>query len=888
MAILSKNGSRLQIDQEVGIPIGLISAITDNNKVALINTITANEILKPTLYTELQKENGDYFTGKVDFLTWFNGFSTGNSVALPIAQSDVQGLNERFSSIENAIISVTLYEAKQSGTTQGSLATQTGIQILRDTFTGADLDITGVGGDGYPNNETLLDLSDNIVTANFDPIDQPPNWVLDTPDSGGTNYALHFRVRGSRSDIDTYLTNNPQYGIIDAQGISFLGLNEAYLNGSSIFLSSDKGEIEIKDAVSSIGDLLSIKNNDDTTTYFRLSSAELELKELDLLTEKVFVAQPIGDNSPVFTIKDELQNFILRLNVLAPNTFGVTKSLELKNTDIVVENGSIFWGEQVIGTNRVGQKAILNNQNANSSGGLLNVIDANGNKLIQFGNAALNFANTSSTRYVLRFFDHSGESGGGRLRDESINAGRLTALFDSRTGHIVIDKNNTNNQLAIQENIGLRIFDGVQSTSSTTGDIVTSGGIGVGGNVNILGNANAANILGNLVPVRQNNYASLLNNIDASKVYFIDGVVDIGSLTISTQNLLSITGYNSSVSQIISSASNATLIGSPTGGNSDIRITNVSFSASGSSSKVFDLLDSDGTHSITLNDVGFVNCTSKGFIEGFNLYVEQFTANVGGTPTITFDGDIGGVRITVCSAFNMNNFTSFFIAGVNLSISGRFITDINIDLPQTGAFFDFSDTHFTNDEAFQINNANITRQGVLNASDTTIYPNVKNDSVKSLWKENAGLPNTVKSIELNITTQVKTPIATRNVFVDLLGTYQVNVNTHWDSPSNGVVRLLTSSGQYKLSAYYILDSLPNNNLMLRLVKSTDNGATFTQVVRDIEIIVNSIVGVRDVAFLSLNFPINANKNDQFKWQVANLTASNDIIAEKSSFYYITE
>ena len=277
MAILSKNGSRLQIDQEVGIPIGLISAITDNNKVALINTITANEILKPTLYTELQKENGDYFTGKVDFLTWFNGFSTGNSVALPIAQSDVQGLNERFSSIENAIISVTLYEAKQSGTTQGSLATQTGIQILRDTFTGADLDITGVGGDGYPNNETLLDLSDNIVTANFDPIDQPPNWVLDTPDSGGTNYALHFRVRGSRSDIDTYLTNNPQYGIIDAQGISFLGLNEAYLNGSSIFLSSDKGEIEIKDAVSSIGDLLSIKNNDDTTTYFRLSSAELEL-----------------------------------------------------------------------------------------------------------------------------------------------------------------------------------------------------------------------------------------------------------------------------------------------------------------------------------------------------------------------------------------------------------------------------------------------------------------------------------------------------------------------------------------------------------------------------------------------------------------------------------
>ncbi len=119
---------------------------------------------------------------------------------------------------ENQLTTYTLYETISTGTTSGSLATQTGIQIIRDSFGGADLDISEIGQDNYPNSETVLDSLGDIVTANFNPIDTPPDWQLDNLDSGGNDYALIFRVRGTRKDLTTYLQNNTQYFFIDDRG----------------------------------------------------------------------------------------------------------------------------------------------------------------------------------------------------------------------------------------------------------------------------------------------------------------------------------------------------------------------------------------------------------------------------------------------------------------------------------------------------------------------------------------------------------------------------------------------------------------------------------------------------------------------------------------------
>lgn len=117
----------------------------------------------------------------------------------------------------NQIVTYTLYETINTGTLSGSLETQTGIEILTDTFEGADLDVSQISSQGYPTFETVRDSGNNIVTANFNPVDTPPDWQLDNPDTNGSDYALIFRVRGTRQDLQAYITNHG-YSFIDDRG----------------------------------------------------------------------------------------------------------------------------------------------------------------------------------------------------------------------------------------------------------------------------------------------------------------------------------------------------------------------------------------------------------------------------------------------------------------------------------------------------------------------------------------------------------------------------------------------------------------------------------------------------------------------------------------------
>lgn len=88
---------------------------------------------------------------------------------------------------------------------------QTGIEIIRDSFQGADLNLSKLGGDLFPTGVGVEDTLGNPVFATFNPIDTPPNWQINTSDTNGEDYALIFRVRSTRGNLTTYLKNNPEY-----------------------------------------------------------------------------------------------------------------------------------------------------------------------------------------------------------------------------------------------------------------------------------------------------------------------------------------------------------------------------------------------------------------------------------------------------------------------------------------------------------------------------------------------------------------------------------------------------------------------------------------------------------------------------------------------------
>ena len=217
--------------------------------------------------------------------------------------------------------------------------------------------------------------------------------------------------------------------------------------------------------------------------------------------------------------------------------------------------------------------------------------------------------------------------------------------------------------------------------------------------------------------------------IDSTKVYVVSNV-DMGTTSIEVPiGGINIVGYTFDVSNLFSSEDNYTMFTSPVGGSGNILIENCSLSTSGTSSSVFASVDSDGTHAIELNKVNFNNCTSLGYMEDYRQVLENGTGRFGGTPELELKGAMNGFSVNTSIVRGLGNIISLYKTGAGLLFSGRFITNINCDLPAIGALFDFSDSEFTNHDSLVVNGAYITRQGVINTDDLSVHPNINESSV---------------------------------------------------------------------------------------------------------------------------------------------------------------
>lgn len=383
--------------------------------------------------------------------------------------------------------------------------------------------------------------------------------------------------------------------------------------------------------------------------------------------------------------------------------------------------------------------------------------------------------------------------------------------------------------------------------------------------------------------------AADFGTIDSTILYVIDGQVDMGSTTIEVPATgMSITGHTFDISALTSSENSYQMFTSPGGGSGNLLITDCTLTTSGTASQVFDLTDSDGTHAAEFNRVNFTACTSLGEFTDYRQLLESGTGRFSGTPEVTLSGGMNGYRISTSIVRGISNMTSLFKTGTALTFSGRFVTDINCDLPATGALMDFAPANITNDEALELQGCFITRSGTVDAGDTTIFPNIDHTSVKSNWKGNTGLPNTQKYIKATCTTEVTTTISAANTYYVLAGTYTVDTNVHFDMPTNGEFRLLTGNGSYEITGDFIIEGGANDVIDIRVTKSTDGGSTWPTVINHIRRQINSLVGGRDVAFFPLSFIATLEKDDRVRVEVENTTGTSDVTMELDSYFIITE
>lgn len=379
--------------------------------------------------------------------------------------------------------------------------------------------------------------------------------------------------------------------------------------------------------------------------------------------------------------------------------------------------------------------------------------------------------------------------------------------------------------------------------------------------------------------------------IDSSTEYFIDGIIDMSYKRITVPSTgINITGYNFDLSKLVSSYPDYTMFLSPAGGSGNFLGRDYSIEVTGSGSQVYDLVSATGFDAFEFQRINYNNCTSLGEINNYRQGLESGTGRFGGMPELTLTGDWNGFRIETSIVRNVSSGTVLFKAGAGLEFSGRFITNINADLPATGSLADFSEANITNDESLLIQGAFITRQGVINAKDANIMPNITSESVKSNWQGNTGIGNTNKYIKASCTVEVPTLLSgvAPATYLPLLGTFTIDKQVHFDMPANGEFRLLTGTGDYLINGDLVITGTANDNIAVRVTRSTDGGATYPEEVSHIQRVINNLAGIRDVAFFPLSFITQMDKNDRLRLEVENYTASRDVTMEFDSFISISE
>lgn len=380
--------------------------------------------------------------------------------------------------------------------------------------------------------------------------------------------------------------------------------------------------------------------------------------------------------------------------------------------------------------------------------------------------------------------------------------------------------------------------------------------------------------------------------LDSTKEYFIDGVIDMGSQSIEVPaGGLYLSGYNFDTSKLVSSATGYTMFTSPVGGSGNIIGKDYAIEVTGATSQVYNLTSATGFNAFEFSRINYNNCESLGEISGYRQGFESGTGRFGGKPQLTLSGTwVGGYFIDASIVRGLaDGAYSLFKAGTAFSMASRFRSNMNLDLPASASYFDFSPSNFPNPSTVQLDGGIVTRLGAFNAEDSNYTPNMQSGDLSAKWKGNNGMKNTFEGGAVGVTVSADTVIGSIGGFVELAAnTWTSSDLQHFDNPLNGRLRHLGNTPlEYKVVASFSLSSTANNELTLRVVK-WDDSAGSPVVVLNQSRQVNNFVGGRDVAFFNMDINTTLNTNDFIYLEVANNTATNNITAEVDSYMVVEE
>ena len=383
----------------------------------------------------------------------------------------------------------------------------------------------------------------------------------------------------------------------------------------------------------------------------------------------------------------------------------------------------------------------------------------------------------------------------------------------------------------------------------------------------------------------------LAGTLDSSKVYVIDSTIDFTNTGILPLDIpvggLNLRGHDFNVSKMVTSEVNVTMFQTTTGG--DFVAIDLAFEVTGANSQVFDIKSATGVEATEMTRVNFNSCTSLGEIDNYRQGLESGNGRFGGTPSLTLSGTWSGgyfIETTIVRVLNDGAYY-LFQAGTGLTFGSRFRSDMNVDLPASAGYVDFSSANFINDNTLQFNSGIVTRNGVSNPEDTNIVPNITNADIKSFWKNNVGMMNTHVGGQINMDSGTAvTTITLVGATVDLVGTWGATFLEHFDNPSGNQLRHLAASPQeFKVSASVTVTGTAGNQLELYIVK---NDGVDSTVVSQTKEVLNLPGGGSDIATFIISGYTTLGDGNYLRMQIANNTSTANVTCTVNSFMTIEE
>ena len=384
--------------------------------------------------------------------------------------------------------------------------------------------------------------------------------------------------------------------------------------------------------------------------------------------------------------------------------------------------------------------------------------------------------------------------------------------------------------------------------------------------------------------------------IDSSKVYVLDGIIDMGTTSIVVPPTgITIMGYSFDTSGLTSSEDNYTMFVSESIaiGSGNVLGRDYLVSVTGANSKVYELYDATGFNAFEFQRVNWNDCTSMGDLYDYRQGLEEGTGRFGGSPSLTLHGLWrGGYRITTSIVRSLAGTMTepLFKAGFLFQMDSRFLTDINCDLSALHAFTDFAPVNFPNPGTVQLKGMELTRDGVYAADDVNLTPGMDRGDLSAYWKGNNGLPNTFVGGSSIVISEELTPVAAGSTWYNLEGIFTGTGLEHFSASADGQLQHLGNSPrEFELTANLSLESTANNELSVRFRKWDNSANAFIDLDYTVQTRqVNSLVGGRDVAGFTIIVGATLDQNDYLLLQVRNNSGSNDVTLENSSFFRLQE